>query len=185
MGDKCRITHNTEYFDYTLMKTRLKQFVVAGITCLCLQFQAQAYEEDELPYVEIAEVADFARLAQEAQRNEKVIMLEMSASYCGYCRTLEEEIIKPMLRSGDYTDNVLIRKLEIDRRFPMNNIDGGKTSPAEIAAKYDIFVTPTLIFIDGEGKEVSERILGVNTLEYYGVYVDEALKIGLQKIKSR
>lgn len=162
---------------------------------LCLPQLAQAFDHEEydeddypqhdLPYVKIIEIADFESLSKQARKQGKVIMLEMSASYCGYCRTLEEEIIKPMLRSGDYTDNVLIRKLEIDSHYPMNNVSGDKTSPAELANHFDVFVTPTLIFLDGNGNEVSERILGVNSLDYYGAYVDEALEQGHQAINLK
>ena len=142
----------------------------------------QANDEHDLPYVEIQTVNDMAALGQEALAKNKVIMLEMSASHCGYCRTLEEEIIKPMLRSGDYVKNVLIRKMQIDSHYSMNNINGGKTSPAELARQFNVYVTPTLIFLDGHGKEISERILGVNSLDYYGAYVDEALLKGQQTI---
>jgi len=80
------------------------------LSVLCpLSVMAQDYEEDELPYVKIIELTDFKTLTKQARESGKVIMLEMSATYCGYCKTLEEEIIKPMLRSGDYSDNVLIR----------------------------------------------------------------------------
>lgn len=143
-----------------------------------------AYADEGLPFVEILQVEDFAAISEEARNSGKIIMLEMSASYCSYCRKLEEEIIKPMLRSGDYTDNVLIRKLEIDSEYPMNHLSGKKTSPAQLASQFNVFVTPTLIFLDGEGKEVSKRILGVNSLDYYGAYVDEALQKGHSRIQK-
>ena len=71
-------------------------------------------DDDDLPFVQISPLRDFLALSKDAASNNKIIMLEVSASYCDYCRVLEEEIIKPMLRSGDYTKNVLIRQLEID-----------------------------------------------------------------------
>jgi len=164
------------------------RFLTAGLLWLNLglfPLHAQEYDEDELPFVEILEVRDFAELAKEADADRKIILLEMSASYCGYCRTLEEEIIKPMLRSGDYSEHVLIRKLEIDSHYPMQNLNGTSTSPASLSNEYDIFVTPTLLFLDGQGKEVSERILGVNSLDFYGAYVDEALDQGYRTIQNR
>ena len=110
--------------------------------------------------------------------------LEISASDCGYCRTLEEEIIKPMLRSGDYERNVLIRKLEIDSYADVRHFSGDKVSAAQLASQYSIFVTPTLIFLDGQGREVSKRILGINSLDFFGGYVDNALIEGHRKIQK-
>jgi thioredoxin-related protein len=146
--------------------------------------EESSYEDDGLPFVEIKAVDDFNSLLKEARQNGKIILLEMSASYCGYCRTLEAEIIKPMLRSGDYDKNVLIRQLEIDAYHPINDLFGSQSSPSEMANKLGVFVTPTLLFLNGEGKEVSKRIIGINTLEYYGAYVDEALNQGLQTINK-
>ena len=137
-----------------------------------------------LPFVEILEVQDFEALTAQALREKKVIMLEMSASYCGYCKTLEEEIIKPMLRSGDYEENVLIRRLEIDSYYTLNDIQGKPTTPSELSGKLGVFVTPTLLFLDGRGEEVSKRILGVNSLDFYGAYVDDALAEGQEKIQT-
>lgn len=150
---------------------------------LSLTVSAGEYSEQELPFVEIKTADDFVALGHQSRDQGKVIMLEMSASYCGYCRTLEEEIIKPMLRSGDYAKNVLIRKLEIDSHHPVKGPQGEKTNPAELASRYDVFVTPTLIFLDADGKEVSERILGVNSLDYYGYYVDQSLDQGHRSIQ--
>ena len=145
-------------------------------------FNANA-DEDDLPFVQITSLRDLSSLSENAARNNKIIMIEVSASYCGYCRTLEEEIIKPMLRSGDYTQDVFIRQLEIDDTYLITNILGEKTTPSELAEKLNIIITPTLIFLDGKGNEVSERIPGVYSLDFYGGYVDEALSDGLKLIR--
>lgn len=169
------------------MMHRSKLLSISAIILLLFSWLVFAQDEDDdedyLPPVEIKNVADMQALLRQADRENKVILLEMSASYCGYCETLEEHIIKPMIRSGDYTDHVLIRKLDIDSRYPMKDVDGSTSSPAQIAYRLDVSLTPTLLFLDGEGNEVSERILGVNTLELYGAYVDEALLQGQQKLK--
>jgi len=142
------------------------------------------YEDEDLPYVEILQASDFAALSRESRATGKVIMLEMSASYCGFCRTLEEEIIKPMLRSGDYEQNVLIRKLDIDSYSDIRHFGGDTISPAQLASQLNVFVTPTLIFLDSRGQEVSDRILGVYSLDYFGAYVDDALIEGHRKIQQ-
>ncbi len=140
-----------------------------------------SYDEN-LPFVEIKALDSFEAITKNARDNNKIILLEMSASYCGYCKTLEEEIIKPMLRSGDY-DHVLIRKLNIDSHYPMNDLQGNKSSAFKLSSKMGVYLTPTLLFLDGHGNEVSKRITGINTLELYGGYVDDALRQGIEKIQ--
>ena len=145
---------------------------------------AFSYEESELPYVEIQSLTDFASTKEEALNSNKIIMLELSASYCSYCQVLEEEIIKPMLRSGDYKDNVLIRQLKIDDTFPLKDTTGKQLTPAELAKKFNVTITPTLLFLDGKGNQVSEKIRGVYSLDFYGSYVDQAIDQGLKIIRN-
>jgi len=145
---------------------------------------AVANEDEILPPAPIDMVTNFSKLSQLAAKENKIIMLEMSASYCGFCITLEEEIIRPMIRSHDYEETVLIRQIKIDYHDDIIGPDGNKTTPAQLARDLNIFVTPTLLFLNAENQEVSERILGVNSLDYFGYYVDEAIDQGLIKIRN-
>jgi len=138
-------------------------------------------DEDALPYVKIEHAVDFSQLADTARTENKIILLEVSASDCGYCELLEEEFIKPMLRSGDYTD-VLIRKIDMDSFHMIRGFSGDKTSPDELARHLKVSFTPTLLFFDGHGNEISQRIPGINSLDLYGGYLDQAITTGLQKI---
>jgi len=149
---------------------------------LLLQLSCSASADENLPYVKIIAVTDFSQLAKTAHDEDKIIMLEVSASYCNYCELLEEEFIKPMLRSGDY-NHVLIRKIEMDSSDVIKDFSGKLTTPDEFTHRLKIKLTPTLLFFDGRGHEVSPRILGINSLDLYGWYLDEAIKSGLQKIK--
>ena len=145
------------------------------------------YDEDEdvLPYVEIQYATDFSHLAEVARSEGKIILLEVSASYCEYCDMLEEEFIKPMLRNDDYTSHVLIRKIDMDSYYTISDFSGDKTTPDKFTRQLKVQLTPTLLFFDGNGNEVSQRILGINSIDLYGGYLDDALKTGLQKIRSQ
>lgn len=140
-------------------------------------------EDSDLPYVEIKTSVDFSELGEQAEDSGKLIMLQISASYCGYCELLEEEIIKPMLRSGDYTETLLIRKIELDSYYTITDFDGGQTTADELATSYDIMVTPTLLFLDGDGDEVVQRIIGINSIDFFGGYVDQAIEQGLHHVR--
>lgn len=141
-------------------------------------------ENDDLPHVELITVKDLSSLASQARQTDKIIMLEVTASYCSYCTLLEEEIIKPMLRSGDYKETVLIRQLEVDGSYTVKDIDGNETTPAMLSRAYKVNLTPTILFLDADGNEVAERILGVYSLDFFGAYVDEALAKGLKTIST-
>lgn len=159
-------------------------FVSCGIVSADETNGHQRTDEEGLPYVNLEVVRDFASLAMQARQSEKIIMLEVTASYCSYCGLLEEEIIKPMMRSGDYKETVLIRQLAMDGFSTVKDFAGDATTPARLAQQYKIKITPTLLFLDADGNEVAGRILGVYSLDFFGAYVDAALAKGLQSIRE-
>lgn len=139
--------------------------------------------DESLPYVKIKTTTDYSVLSKKAYATDQLIMLEVTANYCGYCELLEEEIIKPMLRSGDYTNKILIRQLEVDGYYTVIDFSGQKSTPNQLSKKYKIQITPTLLFLNSDGDEVAERILGINSLDFFGGYVDNAIDTGIQKIR--
>ena len=160
-------------------------FLILLLTGLPLLAQQDEENGDDLPFVQIERITDLQALGQRARREGKIILLEVEASDCGYCRKLEEEILKPMLRSGDYESNTLIAQLEIDGYDTIRDWNGKETTASAISNHYGVFVTPTLLFLDADGREVSKRIVGINSVDFFGAYVDEALAEGRKHIAER
>lgn len=103
------------------------------------------------------------------------VLLYFSDPQCGYCRKLEDDIFLPMLRSGNYEDRVLLRKISWLSRALVVDFDGSKREPGAIASRYGVRVTPTLVFVDDRGEEVAQRILGYNGPEFFWFYLDRAI----------
>jgi hypothetical protein len=94
----------------------------------------------------------------------------------------QEEILNPTLLNRDYDRRVLMRKLLIDRFKTLRDFDGSPVRAAELADRYKVYVTPTLLFVDSQGRELAERMVGVTTLEFYGGYLDQALEASRSKL---
>jgi len=137
-----------------------------------------------LPPVEIEPARDLAREAGRAGQGCRPLLLEFAAESCEYCALLEEEILKPLLRNRDYDSRVLIRRVILDDGSELTGFDGKPLSSADLADDYDVFVTPTLVFVDSRGRELAERMVGVTTLEMYGGYLDRALDRAAEKLRS-
>lgn len=159
----------------------LNRIIIALISSFLLTINTvNAAENNTITNVQ--NLKNFDALLKQSKNEKKVIMLEMSASYCGFCRTLEAEIINPMIISGDY-NHVLIRHLEIDSYYDIKMPNNQTMTPSEYARSKNIFVTPTLLFLNDKNEEIAERIVGINSVDYFGAYVDQALSIGANKIK--
>ena len=112
------------------------------------------------------------------------ILLLFSADYCTYCARLMEEFLEPMGRSGEYADRVLIRELKIDGYRDVKDFAGRTVSPEDLAYRYNISVTPTLLQVDVEGRELVKRIVGLGTVDFFGLYLDDAIARALARLKG-
>lgn len=121
--------------------------------------------------------AEPARLDNLQQLPEQqVLLLLVSQPGCTYCEQIKEEIIMPMIRSGLYDSHTLIRQIVINNDEYLIDYNGNRTSTTAFAHGYQAWATPTLLFLDNQGNELAPRMIGINTPEYYGYYVDRALE---------
>ena len=114
-------------------------------------------------------------LANEGASAQVPILLYASRTDCHFCYSFEEEILKPLIRSGEYADSIVIRNLVLDSTDPVKNFEGKLVPPNELAQAYDIKVSPTLLFLDQKGRELVPRIVGYQRSEFYFYYFEEAI----------
>ncbi len=112
------------------------------------------------------------------------ILLSVSAEDCPYCDQLEEDFLGPMLISGEYTDKVIIRRLMVDGGSQVIDFDGRQQDAGYIANRFRARLTPTILFLDGNGREVAGRIVGINTPEMFGGYLDTCIEMALLRIRD-
>lgn len=127
---------------------------------------------------------DLQQLRSQALSQELPILLTFTSVICSYCELLEQDFLQPMLLSGEYRDKVMIRKLELGPGASVTDFNGRKIMASELSSRYRVFVTPTLLFIDGNGKELAERMVGINTPELYGGYLDDCIETALLRIRD-
>jgi thioredoxin-related protein len=121
----------------------------------------------------------------QAESGCKPLLLEFSASSCSYCQVLEEEVLNPTVLDRDYDRRVLMRKVLIDGSERLTDFDGSKSiNTGQLARRYKVHVTPTLVFVDSQGQELAKQMVGVTTLEFYGGYLDAALDISREKLRA-
>ncbi len=124
----------------------------------------------------VIEESDFQQLSREMEQKSLGLLLMFHAEHCPYCALMEKEILSPMLKSGDYTDKVIIRKLQLDASREIKNFKGETVKPSDVAARYNVMLTPTLVFLDKDGNQKAKKMVGINTVDYFGAYLDEEIE---------
>ena len=127
-------------------------------------------------------VEDLAQLAAEAKTKNLPIMLFVTAPYCGYCHQLERDVIVPMLKNARYGQYVLVRRFDLGKDSIID-FNGNAVESAQIAARYHAQLTPTLIFLSPDGKQLADNIKGVAAdLDLYGGMIDGRINQALEKL---
>lgn len=134
--------------------------------------------------VEVKAERDFQALGERAEARDLPILLMFSSPYCSYCEVVEEEFLVPMLRGGHYDDRVLIRKVQMTvGNRELADFQGGTVTVDDLAARYDVDLTPTVVFLDSEGRPLAEKLVGITTVDYYGGDLDEGIDTALRRLQ--
>jgi len=110
------------------------------------------------------------------------ILLEFSMHGCPFCEEVEAEVLEPMLKNGSKADKVIVRRVMIDEDTEITGFDGEKISYDDLASEYGVYVTPTLVLVNGDGKATGLEMVGVTTIDYYEAYLFQAIDAALKQI---
>ena len=123
------------------MKLYLKTLIVAVLFIFAINGIVKA---DEI----IFEKGTFKDVLSKAKEQKKVLMVDFYTDWCKWCVELDRKV---------YTENSVAgfaNKNQINWK-----VDAEKGEGIDLAKKYNISGFPTIVFIDGNGKEI-DRIVG-------------------------
>ena len=144
----------------------------------------EEYTSEGMKKVEVKQVADLVADGRAANKKQVPVLIMFSMTNCGYCREVEEDFLKPMLRNADYDGKVLIRKIKLDSAKSLVDFKGNVRAPEDLSDEYHVSMVPTLILFDANGNRLSDPIIGLANPYYYGGVLDAAIDASLQKIRA-
>ena len=124
----------------------------------------------------LVQAVDLSLDSGRARQENRVILLLVSQHHCPFCHQLKRRILQPMIASGDYRDELLIRELFIDTGNRIRDFAGSMVDAADFAHGYGVDLTPTLLFLAPDGRELTERLIGIQTPEFFYYYVDQSVQ---------
>ena len=127
---------------------------------------------------------DMREASKLARQNNLLLVIEFSSEYCAFCRKLEELFLLPMQRNAEYREKILVRYVSLDAYETLIDFDGLSKSTGEFASRYGVSLTPTLIFIDGDGVELSDKLVGIWSEDFYGGFIDDRIDEAREKLGS-
>ena len=140
--------------------------------------------EGEFAEVHIQLTDNLVTTGNLSRQRQVPILLMVSGIDCTFCASLKEEYLEPMLRNTEYEKKVIIREVIIDDGSDLLDFDGKRISGNDVSLRYNANLTPTLLFIDHQGKELAERVVGYTTPEMYGYYLDRSIDQALDNLRQ-
>lgn len=117
-----------------------------------------------------------------ASRRERLpILLFFDRDECPYCEQALREYLVPFSRE-EWQGKALFRQVGIDRRDSVLDFSGARTTHRALAERYGVLLSPTVLVVDANGLPLGEPIVGLLTVDFYGAYIDNALKSARAKL---
>lgn len=152
---------------------RLAVFTVTALTMTaCLTNTSEASD--------VPTARDFQSLKAVMETQQAPLLLAVTADYCHFCEQLKDEYLQPMMKNAEDRKRVVIRTFDLDGNLDIVDFDGKTVSVRDFSQRYEASLTPTVLFLNSSGKEVADKILGFNTPELYGAYLEKSIDTARQ-----
>jgi len=147
---------------------------------LTIFLNGYAWAKGDMPALPV--IHDLQADGHTSQSRKIPIMIMFVADDCPFCKTAKQDFIRPMLKSGEYDDKVIIRIIEIDGVDTMIDFQGNKTTMKEFSQNQKVNFTPYVKIFNADGKELVKPIIGISNKDYYGVFLDDAIESAGKKL---
>ena len=122
----------------------------------------------------IEAAVDLARQGRQVTQEQQIFLLYVSRPDCPYCAQLEKAVLLPMLKDPLLTEKIYLAELSWTSAL-ITDYNGQQRSGTDIVNEYGIFGTPTLLFLDGAGHEIAERLVGYQSVDFYWSYFERTI----------
>lgn len=126
---------------------------------------------------------DFAADARLMREHKVPMLLLFSAAGCDWCDRARQQVLDPLAADPATASRVLMRQIDIDRRVAITDFSGKAATHSDFARARKVRLTPTLMVLDPEGREIAEAIVGVRLIDFYGTYIERAIDAGISYMR--
>ena len=107
------------------------------------------------------------------------VVLYISRTDCTFCKRFEEDVLGPVMRSGEY-DRVVFRELVLDAVAPNADFGPLEVDQAELQESLGVIGTPTVLFLDAQGREIAARRVGYTPNDYAAYLLERSLRTAMR-----
>jgi len=113
------------------------------------------------------------------------IVVFVSQKDCEYCHLLRARVLVPIIRAGELEGVAILREVSLDPGTKLRDFGNAEVSGQDFATRYKVFVTPTLLFLDGEGEKLADPLVGTSNIDLYEFYFKRAIANAADALSSK
>ena len=134
--------------------------------------------------VEILPLAvDLQKAGKTAQTHNIPVVIFFTATWCNYCKKLEENILHPLLETTDIESYAEFRQIVMDKaHWRMKDFAGNDIEMKSFGPAQKVKVAPTTYIYNSKGELIAEPILGLTLEEFYPGNLEKAINQGLKAL---
>jgi len=125
---------------------------------------------------------DLAAEAVLAAKEHVPLLLVFTQDYCDYCDQLDREVLNPYYSTGAFNGKAIVRRFMIDSYATVTDFDGKRLEASTLMSKFKVYATPALLFVDAHGHELVQRIVGINSVDFFAAYLEESIAAARVKL---
>lgn len=137
------------------------------------------------PHAGIPTAHDLAADAILATKARVPLLLIFAQEHCDYCEQLDRELLNPYYYTGAFDGQVIARRLMIDSYVTIIGFNGKRVDARELASEMRVYATPVMLFVDAQGHELTERIVGINSTDFLAAYFEQSIAAAREKLRAQ
>ena len=128
---------------------------------------------------------DWSRIGATARETGLPVIIVVTGDGCGHCERMRSEFLADPRISSPLVEQAISAELRRDSTGKIVDFDGERIRSRVFLSRYDIFATPTLLFLDSTGVPLAPPLVGFNDAETYRELVSERLTEARSELQAR
>ena len=110
---------------------------------------------------------DWEQVAARARAQGIPIVMVVTGNGCGHCERMKSEFLYDPTIQSFLGERALVRVYPESTGGKITDFDGERIRARMFIDRYEIFATPTLLFLDPDGKPIADPVVGYNDAVNY------------------
>lgn len=127
------------------------------------------------PQPALSAVDDLARDGRAAMQRGVPLVILFSLPGCSYCEIVRRSYLVPLSRDGGIGQRPLVRETDMSSHAQLRGFTGEAGSGSALAKQYGIRIAPSVLVLDGRGRQLAPVLEGGDVAGMYGAYLDDRL----------